>query len=144
IGGAINLVSKAPTKQLNLDLGTGYASGDQVHGFVNAGTRLRKFWLQGGFAWLSSNYFPLSNGFRTGPLQPDDERRNAYQTDNKGRIPAAWTRNDRDQYTFTYAKQTAEKGNPPYAGSDPAVRPRFWQWAQWDKESFYFIGNKSI
>ncbi|MCL4783497.1 MAG: TonB-dependent receptor [Bryobacterales bacterium] len=144
LGGAINMISKAPTKKLNLDLGTGYASGDQVHGFINAGTRFQNFWLQGGFAWLSSDYFPLSGDFRTVPLQPDRDRRNAYQTDNKGRLRAAWTPNGRDQYTFTYARQNGEKGNPPYAGNDTAVRARFWQWPRWDKESFYFIGDKSI
>ncbi|MEI9812643.1 MAG: TonB-dependent receptor [Acidobacteriota bacterium] len=69
---------------------------------------------------------------------------NAYQTDNKGRIRVAWTPNHRDQYTFTYAKQNGEKGNPPYAGTDSTVRPRYWQWPQWDKESFYFIGDKSL
>lgn len=144
IGGAINLISKAPTKKLNLDLGTGYASGDQVNGFINAGTRFRKFWVQGGFAWLSSNTFPLSDSFRPTALQPTFNRANAYQTDNKGRIRLAWTPNERDQYTFTYAKQTGEKGNPPYAGTDPTVRARFWQWPKWDKESFYFIGNKAL
>ncbi len=144
IGGAINMISKEPTRKLNLDLGAGYASGDRVHGFLNAGTRFDKFWLQGGFAWLSSDSFPLSGDFQPTPRQPDRHRRNAYQTDNKGRIRAAWTPNASDQYSFTYAKQTGEKGNPPYAGTDPAVRPRYWQWPKWDKESFYFIGNKSI
>lgn len=144
LGGAINIISKAPTKKLNLDLGTGYASGRQVNGFVNAGTRFRAFWLQGGFAWLGSDTFPLSRNFQTNPLQPGFERRNAYQTDSKGRIRFAWTPNSRDQYTFTYAKQNGEKGNPPYAGTDPAVRVRYWQWPRWDKESVYFIGNKSM
>lgn len=144
IGGAINLISKEPTKRLNLDLGTGYASGDQVHGFANAGTRWNKFWLQGGYAWLSSNTFPLSGAFRPLPLQPDLNRRNAYQQDYKGRLRMAWTPNQKDQYTFSYVNQKGEKGNPPYAGTDPLVRPRFWQWPQWDKESFYFIGNKGL
>lgn len=144
IGGAINMVSKAPTKKLNMDMGTGYGSGDQVNGFLNAGSRFDKFWVQGGFAWLSSNYFPLSGNFVPNALQPTDRRVNAYQTDNKGRIRVAYTPNRRDQYTFTYAKQNGEKGNPPYAGTDPTVRPRYWQWPQWDKESFYFIGDKSL
>lgn len=144
IGGAINLISKAPTKPLNLDLGTGYASGDQVHGFVNGGTRWDRFWFQGGFAWLSSDTFPLSDNFRPLPLQPEFNRRNAYQTDYKGRLRMAWTPNQTDQYTFSYVNQRGEKGNPPYAGTDPVVRPRFWQWPQWDKESFYFIGNKGL
>src|SRR5262249_5580551 len=117
VGGAINMISKAPTSKLNIDLGTGYASGDQVHGFVNAGTRFRNWWAQGGFAWLSSDTYPLSENFLLTPLQPDRDRRNAYQTDKKGRMRLAWTPNEKDQYTFTYAKQTGEKGNPPYAGT---------------------------
>lgn len=144
IGGAVNLITKAPDRPLMLDLGTGYASGDQVHGFINAGARRNRFWLQGGFAWLSSDGFPLSGDFQPTPVQPGGRRVNAYQTDHKTRIRAGWTPNDRDQYTFTYAIQKGEKGNPPYAGADPAVRVRYWQWPSWDKESFYFIGNKSI
>jgi iron complex outermembrane receptor protein len=144
IGGAINLISKAPVRPLQLDLGAGYGSGDQVRGFANAGSRWKKMWVQGSFAWLSSDTFPLSGKFRPLPLQPDRTRDNAYQTDYKGRLRAAWTPNDSDQYTFTYANQKGEKGNPPYAGTDPLVRPRYWRWPQWDKESFYFIANKKL
>lgn len=144
LGGAINLITKAPTKPLNLDLGSGYGSGQQVHGFANAGAKWRKYWAQAGFAWLSSGTFPLSGAFRPVPLQPAGGRGNAYQTDYKGRLRLGWTPNSRDQYTFTYASQKGQKGNPPYAGTDPVVRPRFWQWPTWDKESFYFVGNKSL
>lgn len=144
LGGAINLITKAPTKPFNLDLGTGYGSGGQVHGFANAGGRWRNYWAQGGFAWLSSDTFPLSGNFRPVPLQPAGDRNNAYQTDYKGRLRLGWNPNSRDQYTFTYANQKGQKGNPPYAGTDPAVRARFWQWPTWDKESFYFVGNKGL
>lgn len=144
IGGAVNLISKAPTKPLNLDLGTGYGSGDEVNGFANAGARWKSFWAQGAFAWLSSRTFPLSGDFQPVPLQPAGNRLNADQTDYKGRVRLGWTPNQTDQYTFTYSNQRGEKGNPTYAGSDPAVRPRYWQWPYWDKESFYFIGNKSL
>lgn len=144
IGGAMNLITKAPTKPFTLDLGTGYGSGDQVHGFLNTGAKWRKVWVQGGFAWLSSDGYPLSHDFQPVPLQPAGRRRNAYQTDYKGRLRAGWTPNASDQYTFTYQNQKGEKGNPTYAGNDRLVRPRYWQWPYWDKESFYFIGNKGI
>lgn len=144
LGGAINLITKAPTKPLNLDLGTGYGSGNQIHGFANAGVKWKQLWAQGGFAWLSSDTFPLSGNFQPVALQPAGDRLNAYQTDYKGRIRLGWTPNQRDQYTFTYSSQNGEKGNPTYAGSDPAVRPRYWQWPYWDKESFYGIANKSL
>jgi iron complex outermembrane receptor protein len=144
LGGAINLITKAPERPLNLDLGAGLGSGGQVDGFANAGVRWRRYWAQGGFAWLSSDTFPLSGNFRPVPLQPAGDRSNAYQTDYKGRVRFGWTPNARDQYTFTYANQKGQKGNPPYAGTDPAVKARFWQWPAWDKESFYFAGNKGL
>lgn len=144
IGGAINLISKAPAQPFNLDLGSGYASGGQVHGFANAGSRWRRFWLQGGFSYLTSDSFPLAGGFRPTPVQPAGRRANAWQTDHKTRVRAAWTPNQSDQYTFTYANQQGKKGNPPYAGLDAGVQLRFWQWPEWDKESFYFIANKGM
>ncbi len=144
IGGAVNLISKAPVKPFTLDVGSGYAAGDAVHGFANTGLRWKQFWLQGGFAWLSSDGFPLSGKFSPVPLQPAGRRVNSYQTDNKTRIRLGWTPSTSDQYSLTYAIQQGEKGNPPYAGDDPAVQRRFWQWPSWDKESFYFIGNKSL
>lgn len=144
LGGAINLVTKAPTKPLQLDLGTGFGSGSQVNGFANAGVKVGKYWGQAGFAWLSRDTFPLSGNFRPVTLQPQGDRMNAYQTDYKGRIRLGWTPNARDQYTFTYANQKGQKGNPPYAGTDTTVQARFWQWPTWDKESFYFVGNKGL
>ncbi|NJO03855.1 MAG: hypothetical protein HC880_21235 [Bacteroidia bacterium] len=29
-------------------------------------------------------------------------------------------------------------------GQDPSIRPRFWQWPYWDKESLYAIARKSL
>jgi iron complex outermembrane recepter protein len=144
IGGAINLITKAPSKPLHLDLGTGYASGRQFNSFANAGARFGDYWLQGSFAWLSSDTFPLSGNFTPVPLQPAGDRLNADQRDYKTRVRVGWNPNARDEYSFTYANQKGQKGNPVYAGNDPLVRPRFWQWPQWDKESFYFVGNKSL
>lgn len=144
LGGAINLITKAPTQPLNLDIGAGLGSGGQVNGFVNTGIRWRSYWAQGGFAWLSSDTFPLSGSFQPVAVQPAGDRRNAYQTDYKSRLRLGWKPSASDQYTFTYAIQKGQKGNPPYAGTDSAVRVRYWRWPTWDKESYYFVGNKGL
>ncbi len=41
LGGAIKLITRAPTPPLNLDIGAGLGSGGQVHGLANTGLRWR-------------------------------------------------------------------------------------------------------
>ena len=144
IGGAINLVTKAPTERLHLDLGLGYGSGREVNGFANVGSRFDRFWVQGGVSAIDSDFVPLSSDFQPNRLQPDRERANAHRQDVKGTLKVAWTPRDSDQYVFSYLNQQGEKGNPPYAGTDPAVRVRYWQWPQWDKQGLYFSANKGL
>jgi iron complex outermembrane receptor protein len=144
IGGAINLVSKEPAEPWYGEVGFGYGSGEQVHSYVNGGLRRSRFWAQGSFSWLSSDSFPLSGDFRGTPAQPPGRRLNAYRTDSVVRARFAWTPSQNEQYSFTYANQNAEKGQPPYAGTDPAVRIRYWQWPQWDKQSYYLIASRNF
>ncbi len=144
IGGAINLVTKAPTDRLHLDLGLGYGAGRERSGFANAGSRFDRFWVQGGVSILDSDFIPLSGNFTPNSLQPTNQRVNAYRQDLKGTFKVAWTPRGTDQYVFSYLNQQSEKGNPPYAGADPSVAIRYWQWPEWDKEGFYFSANKSL
>lgn len=144
IGGAINLVTKAPTEPLHLDFGFGYGSGRETNGYANVGARFDRFWLQGGASILDSDFVPLSGNFALNRLQPTEQRLNSHRQDFKGNFKVAWTPRSSDQYVFSYLNQRGEKGNPPYAGLDPAVAVRYWQWPQWDKEGFYFSANKGL
>lgn len=136
LGGAINVISSEPSTGLHVEAGAGYASGNEKSGFLNAGTRWDRFWIQGGVSGVDANFFPLSDDFVTNPLQPDHRRLNSWQTDYKGSIKVAWAPSEKDRYVFSYLNQRGEKAQPPYAGLDPTVRVRYWQWPQWDKESF--------
>lgn len=144
IGGAVNLISREPAKPFHAEMGTGYGSGDQVQAFFNAGLRRSKFWSETGFSWLSADSFPLSAKFAGSPTQPPGRRTNAWREDSLIRARFAWTPGADQQYSFTFARQQGEKGQPPYAGLDPAVRVRYWQWPQWDKQSYYFIGSREL
>lgn len=135
LGGAINLISAEPTAKLNLDLGAAFGSGGRRGGFINAGSRWRRVWFQGGYARTDSDGFPLTSGVL---------RDNSYQSDGRGRAKIAFTPRGRDVYSFGWVRQQGEKGNPPYLGTDPLVRLRFWQWPQWDKQSFYALTNTAL
>ncbi len=137
-GGAINIVSKEPESRLGIDGGQGVASGGLLDTWLNVGSRWGKGWLSGGISRLSAEDFPLPGSFRPTPAQPAGERLNAGFEDLDLRLRAAWTPQSDAQYVFSYYRHNGEKEQPPYAGADPSVRVRYWQWPMWDKESFYF------
>lgn len=141
LGGAINIVSKQPESRLGIDGGQGFASGRMLDSWLNLGSRWRRGWLSAGFSRVSADTFPLPASFRATAAQPAGDRVNAASEDLDLRLRAAWTPGQNAQYVFSWFRHFGDKQQPPYAGGDPAVRIRYWQWPTWDKESFYFSAS---
>jgi iron complex outermembrane recepter protein len=144
LGGAINVVSRRPSGKVEGSAGASYATGSAPSLFVNVGTRLQRWYLQGGASYLEADTFPLASGFPPVKVQPAGDRLNAYRRDSKFNAKLGWTPNGSDEYAVSYVGQRAGKGNPPYAGSDPSVKIRYWQWPYWDKDSVYFVSNTRL
>ncbi len=137
MGGAINLVSKRPSKQFEGSAGLGVGS-DTWNNYLNLGTNQGQWYLQASFSRLNSDSFPLSGEFEDTATENGGDRENSYSEDTKGSMKIGWTPNSKDEYALSVIKQHGKKGTPPYAGSDPSVTARYWQWPYWDKESYYF------
>ncbi len=144
LGGAINIVSKRPSAPFQGQATAGYGSGASRIVSINAGSRLRSLYLQGGATYLDADAFPLPGAFAATKNQPAGDRLNAYRQDSKLSLKLGWTPNGRDEYTVSYVGQRAEKGNPPYAGVDPSVKVRYWQWPYWNKDSVYVVSNTRL
>ena len=145
MGGAINLVSRKPSKEFEGDVRIGYASGAERKGAVNIGTNQGLWYMQAGASWLEANSFPLGRGFQDRKTVPTDTggyRENAYRTDKKFSFKLGLTPNATDEYAIGYVNQQGEKGNPAYTGAGSSNR--FWKWPYWDKESLYFISSTDI
>jgi iron complex outermembrane receptor protein len=138
LGGAVNLITRVPQRLVDADMAIGTGSGNALQSWLHLGSRWKHFYFLGSLDWLQSDFWPLSGDFRATPLQPDEERSNSYQRDEKFSGRLGWTPRGNDQYVFTFINQKGEKGNPPYVGNDPLVRPRYWQWPYWNKTSYYF------
>jgi iron complex outermembrane receptor protein len=145
LAGAINLVSRQPEKKLETDLLLGTGSGNMLEAGAHIGSRWDKFFIRAGMDWLQTDYFPLSGDFTPDEEQPDFERANADKRDMRytGRI--GYTPRDQDQYVFSYIKQKADYGVPPYSGTDPDNnRVRYWRWPRWNRDSYYFNSNTGL
>lgn len=148
LGGAINLVSRKPSKKLEYDGSLGMINEKGYRGNVNIGSNLGKFYFQGGFSYLDRNSYRMSSNFIPTTNENGGQRDNSYRTDQKISFKVGWTPTDKSEYAIGYINQQGEKGNPVYTGYDTQnsllLKPRFWQWPNWDKESFYFISNSAF
>lgn len=144
LGGAINLVSKRPAARFEGQAGAGFVSGPLWNSYLNAGSRMASWYLQGNASYLSADTFPLPGGFTEVASQDPGDRLNADKRDSRFGLTLGWTPRDGHDYAIAYAGQRGEKGNPPYAGTDLAVRIRYWRWPYWDKDSVYFVSNTRI
>lgn len=144
LGGAINIVSRRPSGRLEGRGGVGYGSGGARNLYVNAGSGFAKWYLQGSASYSDSDTYPLAGGFKGVKAQGPGDRVNADRRDGRVSAKAGWTPNGTDEYAVSYVGQRGRKGNPPYAGTDPAVKTRYWRWPTWDKDSVYFVANQHL
>lgn len=149
IGGAVNLVTRKPSKAFEAELaGTANFNDDfaqngyTVSGLV--GTRQDQFYVQLSGATTDRRSWSLSSDFKpvVPALENGGKRENSASEDWRVNFKAGWTPNATDEYAISYIKQSGEK-NAPLHISDTAST-RYWTWPYWDIESVYFLSRTQL
>lgn len=145
LGGSINLVSRRPTRALEVDVlaGAGFDDGwrhDSRRLAVNLGTRQGRWYLQAGASLLDRDSFSVSGDYAPGGAEDGGRRDNSDIRDRKLSLKLGFTPEAGDEYAISYYRQDGEKGTPPYAGAYD-LRARFWRWPVYDKESLYVLSR---
>ncbi len=156
MGGAVNLVTRKPTKPLEAEFQAGTSfdrSGDYEGWFGTAlvGTRQEKWYLQGSATLLDRDHWTLPKSFTSvGPAEDGGDRISSYSKDWRVNAKVGYTPNDTDEYSLSITKQSGEKGaplgvdfllpngnvrNPPYQANN------FWTWPNWEIQGAYFLSN---
>jgi len=147
LGGSINLVTRQPEKKLQGDVLMGTGAADMLLSSVNLGSRWDKFYFQGNFDWLQSDFLPLSGKFPLNAFQPTYERNNSDTRDAKYSGRVGFTPRGEDEYVFSYTNQKGEKGVPLYAGPNSAATFNnfaYRRWPYWNKTAYYLITNTGL
>lgn len=152
LGGAVNMITKKPTKEIEGEVGAGIFSGNGHQEFLTIGTNQGKYYGILSASNYQRDYFNLSNDFTAAGMEDGGKRENSDSKDKKLNIKVGYTPNDTDEYSFNYIMQRAEKGNPFYAsdyqagdeGEYKGWRTRNWRWPAWDKTSYYFISKTAL
>ncbi len=133
LGGAINLVTRRPSRSFEGDLTAGIADGGGRRAAFNAGSRQASFYVQAGASWQTSDHWRLSSHFAPTVREDGGWRDNAFSRDTKASLKVGWTPNATDEYVVAYQGQRGRKGNP--VGTNPQITANYWQWPTWNKES---------
>lgn len=154
MGGAVNLISKKPTKNIEGEFGYGFERGKDKGTFgnninFNLGSKQEKFYIQLGASFMQDRGTQLSKAFKADDYGNEDGKRreNSVQKDTKFSLKFAYTPNETDEYALSYTNQKAHKEQPFYSGRYPhyiAQISKYWDWARWDKEGIYLLSNTKI
>jgi iron complex outermembrane receptor protein len=150
MGGAINLVTRKPTKPFEAEGSVwtgGRSSAEGWNGYAMIGTRQPKFYAQGSANYSDRDYWTLSGNYVPPPrsLQPAGQRLSSDTTDSRYNLKAGWTPNSTDEYTINYIKQLGEKGAPLNIYNNPPVPPNsFWRWPYWDVQNTAFLSKTQL
>ncbi|CAL96452.1 TonB-dependent receptor plug domain-containing protein [Azoarcus olearius] len=140
LGGAINLVSRRPSRAFEGEVGGGIeldkdGARSSYRAYGNVGLLRESWYLQAGAALVDEDGFGLPDSFDPVATENGGRRENSYRRDSKLSFKLGLTPNASDEYVLGYVRQDGKKGNPPYTGS--VVSPRYWQWPYWDKTSLF-------
>jgi iron complex outermembrane recepter protein len=158
MGGAINIVSRKPTDRFELDAAVGtmgykpvsteLSSFPVINGnrlSLHVGSKLSdKWYLMTEGSALLQDEFNLSRSYPASANQVGETRNQSYRRDAKASARIGYTPSEGSEYALSYAFQHGEKGNPVYTGNDASVRPRYWRWPYWDKQSVYLYSKTAI
>ncbi|MGO4684194.1 TonB-dependent receptor plug domain-containing protein [Hyphomicrobium sp. 2TAF46] len=170
-GGAINLVSRKPTKEIELEGRTGLVTDGDLsslnswNAYAYAGTRQKGYYAQVSGNIVDQDHFNLSHdftpansstlGYNQGvaagfPYQQKGERDNSDFRDWRINAKVGLTPNATDEYSINYTNQQGEKGAPLSVerqivqGYFNGNTVRYWDWPQWDTSSLSWLSKTKL
>jgi len=150
MGGAINLVTRRPTKALDIDVrGMVTFDNDADYAGYSAsaliGTRHERWYAQASYARSFTDHWDLPDSFTpiVPALEDGGERDFSRTRDWRANVKLGFTPNESDEYAISYTRQDGSK-NAPLHVSDLVNTPRFWTWPKWEIESIYFLSTTAL
>jgi len=149
MGGAINLVTRKPTKVVDGEMRAGTVNGrdgrfEAGSSYAYLGTRQQNYYLQASGNFLMSNGWVLPESYNPTVQQGAGLRDHSDTTDWRINLRAAITPNATDEYSISYIKQGGRKGAPIHVTDTLVNSTRYWDWPYWNIQNIYFLSNTAI
>ncbi len=148
LGGAINLVTKKPSKAVEAEVqgGMSFGTDGSYEGYKtygSVGTRQPGYYLQASGTLVDLDGWMLSDDFTPTANENGGFRDHSDTRDWSVNLKAGLTPNATDDYSINYLKQSGSKGAPLHV-TDPISSQRDWDWPYWDLESVHWLSHTKI
>lgn len=149
LGGAINLVTRKPTKAFESSFQSSAMFGNEGYegwgSTLSLGTRQDKYYVQASGSYLDRDHSALSDGFHPTAIEDGGERNRSATKDWRVNLKVGYTPNETDEYSLSYTSQEGEKGAPLQVFNNPPNPPNsYWDWPWWDTDSIYFLSHTQL
>lgn len=149
MGGAINLVTRKPTKALEAEVGgTLNLDHDANYGGYNVfallGTKHDSWYAQASYTRNFRDHWDLASGFRPTVNEDGSPRDFSRTADWRANVKIGFTPNDTDEYSLSYTRQEGEKNAPLHITETSQQVRRFWNWPEWNIDSVYFLSSTAL
>lgn len=148
MGGAVNLVTRKPTKALDVEargtLSLGHDAeytGYNVFGLV--GTRHDNWYAQASYTRNFQDHWDLAGGYKPTAVEDGGRRGLSRTMDWRGNVKLGFTPNATDEYSISYTRQEGSKAAPLHI-TDPIAGQRYWTWPAWNIDSVYFLSTTAL
>ncbi|WP_129775782.1 TonB-dependent receptor plug domain-containing protein [Peristeroidobacter soli] len=149
LGGAINLVTRKPTRAFESSFQSEAMFGNEGYegwsSTLSLGTRQDNYYAQASGSYLDRDHWSLSNDFRPTAMENGGERDGSATKDWRVNVKVGFTPNETDEYSLSYTRQEGEKGAPLQVFNNPPNPPNsYWTWPWWDTDSIYFLSHTQL
>jgi len=156
MGGAVNLVTRKPTKALEVELRGQLDLGRDVDyagytAFGLIGTKQDSWYAQASYSRNFRDHWDLPGSFTPTANEDGGARDLSRTADSRINVKIGFTPNATDEYAISYTRQEGSKHAPLSTTDDlssPTTpgysTPRFWSWPAWDIENIYFLSTTAL
>lgn len=142
MGGVINMVSRKPQETFEGSYRVEVNEDSAYNGSVHMGSNQGKFYFTLGGGLTDSNGWHLSDRFDGNAYENGGMRENSDIEEWNAAAKVGLTPADGHEYALGFQVIRREKGLP--ITTDVDDRDRYWRFTDWDKDTYYFIGNTEV
>lgn len=141
MGGVINIVTRKPQRPFESEFVMGISEDNTFESSIRLGSRSERFYFTADGLVSDSSGYELSDNFVATANEDGGTRDNSDREAHSGSFKMGFMPAAGHEYAVGINVIQSESGFPP---STIEARPKYWRYTDWEKKTYYFIGDTRV